>query len=190
MRWITSTIVSLAVVLSVAGTAQASCPSIWLQACCGTIWYEFDVDSSCLDSAGVSATTLSCSVSGYEHGFGSRNYTTWTYTIPANGTTINNGYTYSRLPNWSVTVFVDFNSPNQSANDNVTGTLTVTHNGVNTWYNIFSFYGNTSSSQSCTRQDASFSATNGDTVTITIYSTKFNSNATIRASLPFVFNSY
>ncbi len=171
-----------------AGTALASCPDIWLQACCGTSWYEFDVDSSCLDSSGVTATTNSCSVSAYDHGFGSRNFTTWTYTIPANGTTINRGDTFNIRPTWSATVWVDFSSPNQSYYDNVTGTLVVTHNGVNTWYTIFSFYGSSSSSQSCTRQDVNFSATNGDTITITISSTKFNSNAVIKPSIPFVFN--
>lgn len=170
--------------------AQASCPSIWLHSCCGTSWYEFDVDSSCLDSSGVSTTTLSCSIAGYDHGFGSRNYTTWTYTIPADGTPINANQTYYKLPNWAASVWVDFSSPNQSYYDNMTGTVTVTHNGVNTWYTIFSFSGNVSSSQSCARQDVTFSATNGDTITITISSTKFNSNAVIKASLPVVFNQY
>jgi hypothetical protein len=186
MRSLKLTVVSLVVLLS-ALPASASCPSIWLQACCGTSWYEFDIDNSCLDSSGVSTTNLSCGA-GYEHGFGSRNFTTWTYTIPADGTTINSGNTFYKRQYWSVTVFVDFSSPTQSFNDNVTGTLTVTHNGTNTWYTIFSFYGSSAASQSCTRQDVSFSATNGDIITITISSTKFNSNAVIKATLPIVFN--
>lgn len=189
MKSIRSTlVVSLFFLLFTTASAFATCPTIASHTCCGVSWYEFDVDSSCLSSSGVSGATLSCSMGGYEYNTGLYDSASWSFTVPADNTSISNGGTYGLRSSWTASVWVDFNSPTSSFYDNINGTLTVTHGGSNTNYGIFSFYGNYSSSQSCSRQDVAFSATNGDTITVTISATRGDSAATIKATEPIIFN--
>lgn len=171
-----------------AGTAvQASCPTITPHSCCGLpAWYQFDVDSTCLSSSGVTATSVSWCypmyVSGYSYGMGFDNYTSWSFTAPADSGS------YTRQPNWSVSAPVTFSSPTSSAYDNIGGWVQVTHNGYTTTYNWFYFYGAGSSTQYCSGQTASFSATAGDTITLLIENTRWDSNAVTEAGIPTVLN--
>ncbi|HEX7680692.1 MAG TPA: hypothetical protein VF713_21335 [Thermoanaerobaculia bacterium] len=177
---------SFATLFILAGTAaNASCPTITPYSCCGLpFWYGFAVDSSCLDSYGVSPVY---SVSwcypmywaGYTYGTG---YTLWTFTVPANSDN------YVRQPSWSVSTPVTFSSPTSSVFDNIQGYVMVMHNGSTTVYNWFSLDGNTSSSQYCSTQNGSFSATTGDTITLYIQNSRWDSNAVMEAGTPVVVN--
>lgn len=82
-----------------------------------------------------------------------------------------------------------FNSPTSSAYDGIRGYVTVTHNGTDTNYSWFSLYGNYSSNRACDAQDVTFSATTGDTITLSILNTRWDSNSVTQASIPVVFNS-
>jgi len=180
----------LAAILIFATNAEASCPSIYQVSCCGNSWYEFDVDTTCVSTSGVSSTTLSACSSNpaYKYNPGVGNSATWSFVIPADGTPINGGSTYYRMAHWSVSVYVDFNSPTHSNWDNLSGTLQVYHNGSYTNYTIFNFNGAVSLSQSCTRKDVSFSAVNGDTIIVYITGGG-DSSATVKATYPTVFNT-
>jgi hypothetical protein len=178
---------AVALTVLFAAHASASCPSISHQSSGPFDWYVFDVDSSCATvNYATPATLWSCGLSAYEFGTGYQDVT-WSYTIPADGTTINNG-TYNHYPNWSATVFIDFYSPQQTIYDSIYATLTVTHNGSDTTYSIASLQGNSASSQTCGRFDVGFSAVNGDTITLKYTTSKWGTGSTIRGSLPQVFN--
>jgi hypothetical protein len=180
--------VSFAALFILAGTAaHATCPTITPHQCCGwPTWYQFDVDSTCLTSSGVTPVSVSWCypmyVSGYSYGMGFDNNTTWTFTVPADG----NGYT--RQANWSASTQVTFSSPTSSAYDAIRGYVFVTHNGYTTTYYWFNFYGAGSSTQYCYGQNVTFSATAGDTVQLVIENTRFDSNAVTEAGTPTVLN--
>jgi len=180
--------VSFATLFILAGTAaHASCPTITPHSCCGLpAWYQFDVDSTCLSSYGVSSVSVSWCypmyVAGYSYGMGFDNYTTWSFTVPADGGS------YTRQANWSVSSQVTFSSPTSSAYDGIRGYVTVTHNGTPTYYNWFYLYGNVSSTQYCNPQSLSFSATNGDTITLSILNTRWDSSAVTEAGTPVIVN--
>ena len=171
------------IALFTAANASAACPTIYFQNCCGTYWYKFDLDSSCLTVNNASSATLwSCGVSGYDFGTGYGD-ATWTFTVPQNDAN------YTRLSNWDVAIFVDFDSPQQTFYDSIQASVTVTHNGSPVTTTIVSLYGSSASTQACTRYDASFSATNGDTISIRYSTVKWGTGATVRASVPTVFNT-
>ena len=180
--------VSFAALFILAGTtAHATCPTITPYACCGLpAWYGFAVDSSCLTSSGVSPVSVSWCypmyVSGYSYGMGYGNYTTWSFTVPANDAN------YTRQANWSVSTQVTFSSPTSSVYDNIAGYVQVTHNGYTSTANWFYIYGGGSSTQYCSTQSVNFSATNGDTITLIIENTRFDSNAVTEAGVPTVVN--
>ncbi len=179
--------VSFAALFILAGTAaHASCPTITLHSTFPSDYYQFDVDSTCLTSSGVSAVSVSWCypmyVSGYSYGMGYDNNTTWSFVVPADG----NGYT--RKANWSVSTLVTFSSPTSSVYDNIRGYLQVTHNGYTSTSNWFYLYGGGSSTQYCANQSMTFSATAGDTITIIIENTRFDSNAVTEAGIPVVLN--
>ncbi len=180
--------VSFVALFILAGTAaHASCPTITPHSCCGMpTYYQFDVDSTCLSSYGASSTSVSWCypmyVSGYSYAMGFDNYTTWSFTVPADG----NGYAIQA--NWSASTMVTFSSPTSSTYDGIRGYVSVTHNGTLTTYNWFYLYGNTSGSQYCSNQNVSFSATTGDTITLSIYNTRWDTNAVTEAGIPYVVN--
>ncbi len=180
--------VSFATLFILAGTAvHASCPTITPHYCCGLpAWYQFDVDSTCLASSGASPVSVSWCypmyVSGYSYDMGWDNHTTWSFTVPADSGS------YTRQANWSATTQVTFSSPTSSAYDNIRGYVQVTHNGYTTNYNWFYLYGAGSSTQYCSGQTVSFSATTGDTITLIIENTRWDSNAVTEAGIPTVLN--
>jgi hypothetical protein len=180
------------VILFIAANASASCPTIYLLGCCGTSYYTFNVDTSCITAQNLmTAQNNSCSMSGYSSDGGYSNYVEWTYVIPADGTPTANGhYFYQLSTNYSATVWVDFDSPDQTFYDSLSGTVTVTHNGTPTNYSILSLRGSSASTQICGRFDRNFTATNGDTIKLRINATKFGTGSTIVTSLPTVFNTH
>jgi hypothetical protein len=121
-------------------------------------------------------------VAGNSYGMGYGNNTTWTFTVPANDAN------YTRQPNWSVSSQVTFSSPTSSVYDNIAGYVYVTHNGYTTTYYWFYLYGGGSTTQYCNSQSVTFSATAGDTVTLVIQNTRFDSNAVTEAGTPAVVN--
>jgi hypothetical protein len=66
--------------------------------------------------------------------------------------------------------------------------VSVTHNGYPTYYNWFYLYGSASSSQYCSPQSVSFSATTGDTITLIIENTRWDTNAVTETGTPVVIN--
>jgi hypothetical protein len=184
--------VSFAALFILAGTAaHASCPTITTYSSFPSDYNQFDVDSTCLTtsgSSGVSAVSVSWCypmyVAGYSYGMGWDNNTTWSFTVPADG----NPSGYSRKANWSASTQVTFSSPTSSPYDEIHGYVYVTHNGYTTTYNWFYLYGGGSSTQYCSNQSVSFSATAGDTITLIIENTRFDSNAVTEAGKPTVLN--
>jgi hypothetical protein len=179
------------VALVIAGTAvlpmnaYASCPDIHSGACCGTFWYEYDWTTSCAGTSGsVSSSTLSC-------------YSTPAYAITGSSGTITYSYTIggsdpiANTTHWSAGLFVDFDDPNNSQYNTLNVTVSVTHNGSTSSNTILSWNGQ-SGDISCGRYDYYFfTAVAGDTITVTISGTNFNtSNTTIKAAAPFLFNTY
>jgi hypothetical protein len=177
--------VSFATLFILAGTtAHASCPTVTHYYTFPSDYYSLDVDSTCLTSSGASAVSVSWCypmyVSGYSYDMGWDNKTTWSFTVPANA----NGW----KANWSVSTQVTFSSPTSSVYDNIRGYVQVTHNGYTPTSNWFYLYGGGSSTQYCNGQSASFSATAGDTITLIIENTRFDSNAVTEAGIPTIVN--
>jgi hypothetical protein len=177
--------VSFAALFILAGTAaHATCPTVTVHSAFPSDYYSVDVDSSCLSSSGVSPVSVSWCyptyIPGYSYGMGWDNNTTWSFTVPDNP--------YGWKANWSVSTRVTFSSPTSSAYDNIRGYVYVTHNGYTSSYGWFYFYGAGSSAQYCYNQSASFSATTGDTITLVIENTRFDSNAVTEAGTPSIIN--
>jgi hypothetical protein len=180
--------VSFAALFIMAGTtAHASCPTVTTYYDFTGYYYTLAVDSTCLTTSGSSGVTP-VSVSwcypsyypGYSYGMGWDNNTTWSFTVPANS--------YGWKPNWSVSSQVTFSSPTSSAYDEIHGYVYVTHNGYTTSYNWFYLYGAGSTAQYCSNQSTTFSATTGDTITLVIENTRFDSSAVTEASTPTIVN--
>lgn len=184
------TAVFLAVLLTTT-SASASCPSAVYGYNIGGYgsYYIFYVDSSCLSSSSVTPSTLGgCGDSAYEFGTGYSQYTEWSFVVPANGTTINNGTFNQISTNYSVKLFIDFNSPTQTFYDNIIGTVTVNHNGSNSYTTFLALYGNSAATETCHEHDGNFTATNGDTITIRLAVTKWGSGSVIKTGIPIVYN--
>ena len=190
MNHVKSLIAVFLVALLSATGASASCPSVYGYNIGGYgSYYVFYVDSSCMTSSSVTPTTLSgCGDSAYEFGTGYSQYIQWSFVVPAEGATINNGTFHQLSTNYSVKLFIDFSSPTQTFYDNIMGTVTVTHNGVDTGTTFLSLYGNSAPGETCHEHDGNFTATNGDTITIRINVTKWGSGSVIKTGLPVVFN--
>ncbi|HEV7488262.1 MAG TPA: hypothetical protein VGQ65_21515 [Thermoanaerobaculia bacterium] len=179
--------ISFAALFILAGTAaHASCPTITTLYSYPSTYYQFAVDSTCLTSSGVTPVSVSWCypmyVPGYSYGMGYDNNTTWSFTVPADDAN------YTRKANWSASTQVTFSSPTSSSYDAIRGYVYVTHNGYTSVYNWFSLYGGGSSTQYCNNQSVSFSATTGDTITLVIENTRWDSNAVTEAGTPYILN--
>ncbi|MDQ3282506.1 MAG: hypothetical protein M3Q69_13985 [Acidobacteriota bacterium] len=151
-------------------TAYAGCPSIiGPTLCCGRSWYQYQFDTSCAGTSGsVSNATLWCySTPAKQFGTGSSSVT-YSYTIGANDPI---------LATWDADIrYVEWYDPNNSIYNTLTATVSVQHNGVTTSSTFLNINGTTS--KSCSLEGGTFSAVAGDTVTVTINATIFNSNVT------------
>lgn len=165
------TIAALVFVLAVFPlTAYAGCPTIvGPTACCGRYWYYYNFDTSCAGTSGNVSTTNMWCYSTPAHQFGTGTSTvTYSYTI---------GSSDPVLTTWAAELrYVEWSDPNNSIYNTLVATVSVTHNGSTTSNTFLSINGTTS--RSCSLESGGFSATTGDTITVTITTTIYNSNVT------------
>ena len=167
-----------------AGAALAQCPtSPSYGACCGVTWVNWTQDQSCYSAtAGVSADTVSC-----YYGAGWKfdgNYTTYVTTsfTPTSSQVYNPN-------NWSGGSFIELNSPSASAYDWVELAAYVYHpNNTVSQYSLFFWDGSRGNLSGCAQQYGLFSASAGDTIVIRINALNGSGTATIRASVPTIFD--
>lgn len=81
---------------------------------------------------------------------------------------------------WSAQLQVDFDDPNDNWYDQIVADVIVTHNGVNTTYNIYSATGSSGAATYCATPYTTFTAVNGDTITIRITGARAYSNAIVK----------
>lgn len=141
----------------------------------------FSFDTSCASTSGnVSSTTMWCSYPAYsfDTGSGSADYS---MTVPS-------GFSGN---NFSAQVYVEFSDPNSYSGNAVSATVFVYHNNSLSSYNTFLQHDGTQGSLSCQLVDTGlFSASPGDTIEVQITATKYNSNATIQVSTPYIFFNF
>jgi hypothetical protein len=160
--------------------SYAACPNInGPYSCCGLTWYDYTPDTSCAGTSGnVSPATLWCySTPAKQFGSGSSSVT-YSFTIGQNDPVLNS---------WSVDLrYVEWSDPNASIYNTLSATVSVTHNGSTSSQTFYSINGQTT--QSCALSSyATFSATHGDTIAVTINATIYNSNVTAQGGAPHVF---
>jgi hypothetical protein len=170
-----------AVMLFAAPTAFAGCPSITGPYCLFLgCWYQYEQDTTCAGTTGnVSYTNLWCyNTPALQFGTGSSS-ATYSFTIGPNDPINNNS--------WEVDLrYVEWSDPNQSIYNTLSATVSVTHNGSTTSHTFYSING--TDTQSCALSSYSpFNATNGDTITVTINTTIYNSNVTAQVGAPLIF---
>jgi hypothetical protein len=143
----------------------------------GRHWFEWSPDPGCLYTNNMSSTTLSCySFGAYAPALQQPAFVRYTFTADQ---------VYS---NWSADAFIDFDDPNNSSSNWVDAWAHVDHNGVNTSYHLFSQNGS-SGDWSCERPGGTFSAADGDFVTVELSAYRANSNTTIKIGYPHIFNT-
>ena len=173
------TAVFVAAMMLFAPSAFAACPDITGPYCLfAGCWYQYEQAPSCAGTSGnVSPTTLWCfNTPALSFGTGSSS-ATYSFVIGAN----------DPAGNMDVDLrYVEWYDPNNSIYNTLTATVSVTHNGSTTSQQFYSINGTTS--KSCQLSNyASFSAQAGDTVTVTINTTIFNSNVTAKIGAPLIF---
>jgi hypothetical protein len=179
-------VIAIAVIMAIFPlNAFAGCPTInGPYACCGYLYYTYVFDASCASTSGnVSAATEYCDfynpTAAKQFGTGSSS-ATYSYTLGTSDPIVDSN-------NWEVDLrYVEWSDPNASTSNTISATVSVTH-GSTTSNTFFSINGTTS--QNCTTPYASFSAVAGDTITVTINTTIYNSNVTARVGPPMLFNS-
>lgn len=179
-------VIAIAVMAIFPLNAFAGCPTIsGPYSCCTYVYYTYVFDTSCAGTTGnVSATTQYCDfynpTPAKQFGTGSSS-ATYSYTVGANDPIVDSN-------NWEVDLrYVEWSDPNASVYNTLSATLSVTHNGSTTSNTFSSINGTTS--QNCTSPYATFSAVAGDTITVTVNTTIYNSNVTARVGAPMLFNS-
>ena len=184
MKYITA-VVAIAVMAIFPLNAFAGCPTInGPYSCCGTSWYDYTFDTTCAGTTGnVTSATLWCySTPAKQFGTGSSS-ATYSFTIGANDPILN-------ANNWQVDLrYVEWSDPNSSIYNTLSATVSVTHNGSTTSNTFFSING--TNTESCALSSyAVFSAVAGDSITVTINTTIYNSNVTAQVGAPHIFNQY
>jgi hypothetical protein len=175
------TAILVAAVMLFAPSAFAGCPDISGPYCMfAGCWYMYEQDTTCAGTTGnVSNTTLWCyDTPAKQFGTGSSS-ATYSFTLGPNDPINNN--------NWNVDLrYVEWSDPNSSIYNTLTATVSVTHNGSTTSQTFYSING--TQTKSCALSDyATFNATNGDTITVTINTTIYNSNVTAKVGAPVIF---
>jgi hypothetical protein len=186
MKYATA-VIAIAVMAIFPLNAFAGCPTInGPYSCCGNFYYTYVFDTSCAGTSGnVSATTMYCdfynSTPAKQFGTGSSS-ATYSFIVGASDPIVDSN-------NWEVDLrYVEWSDPNASMYNTLSATLSVTHNGSTTSNTFYSINGTTS--QNCALSSyASFSAVAGDTITVTVNTTIYNSNVTAQVAAPILFNS-
>jgi hypothetical protein len=174
------TIILVATILLFAPSAFAACPDITGQYCMfAGCWYLYEMDPTCAGTTGnVTPTNMWCyNDPALQFGTGSSS-ATYSFVVGPNEPA------YSR---WSVDLrYVEWSDPNASIYNTLSATVSVTHNGSTTSQTFYNINGTVA--KSCARSSAAtFYATNGDTVTVTINTTIYNSNVTAEVGTPTIF---
>ena len=86
----------------------------------------------------------------------------------------------SGTSNWSAQLEVDFDDPNDYWYNQLIADVIVTHNGSNTYYNIYTGIGSAGTATYCATPYTTFTAVNGDTITIRITGARLSSNAIVK----------
>ena len=178
----TTAVLGIFLILSPGGLF-AACPDQSGGSGGGATWTLFSFDTSCASTSGnVSSTTMWCSypAHSFDTGSGSADYS---MTVPSGSFT-------QQL--WSARVYVEFSDPNSYSGNAVAVTVFVYHNNSLSHYETFVSQNGAQGSLSCQLIDSSyFSASPGDTIEVQISATKYNGNATIQVSTPYIFyNSF
>lgn len=145
------------------------------------VWFDFDFDTSCASTTGnVSTSTLSCySFPSYQWNYGSGSVD-YQMTVP--------GGVY---PNFSVSVFVDFSDPHSYSGDAIAATVIAMHGSTVTHSETIFIHQGNQGSLSCARFDSSsFTASNGDTIEVSLTGQSYYSDASMQISTPIVFSTY
>jgi hypothetical protein len=172
-------LVVLVLALAVPNAAFATCPTppSGPFSSGGHSWYDWSPDPACLSTNNMSGATLSCfNFGAYTPSLQQPSWVRYTFTADQ---------IYS---NWSSDAFIDLDDPNNSSANWVDAWAHVDHNGVNTSYHLYSNDGSIID-WGCERPYGTFSAVDGDTVTIEISAYRNNSNTTIKIAYPHVFNT-
>lgn len=139
-------------------------------------WYDYSEDDSCYSTSGPAYGGTFCFDPGWEFGTGGNAYVTATFTVTDTFNDTFQGFTN-----------VTFNDPNNSANNVIIFGATVYSGSTPTWYPLFVWDG-TDGDLACEQfMGGTFYASYGDTVEMSITVSKQHSNATIEASVPFVY---
>jgi opacity protein-like surface antigen len=160
--------------------AFAACPNITGPYCLFLgCWYEYEQSPTCAGTTGnVSNSTMWCyNTPAKSFGTGSSS-ATYTFTIGASDPVASRYEVDLRYVEWS--------DPNASIYNTLSATVSVTHNGSTTSQTFYSINGTVTKSCALSNS-ATFYATAGDTVSVTINTTIYNSNVTAQVGAPLIF---
>jgi opacity protein-like surface antigen len=167
-------------VMLFAPAAFAACPDITGPYCMfAGCWYQYEQAPTCAGTTGnVSNTTLWCyNTPAKSFGTGSSS-ATYTFTVGANDP-VSSSYDVDLR-------YVEWSDPNASIYNTLTATVSVTHNGSTSSQTFYSINGTVT--KSCALSNyTTFYATAGDTVSVTINTTIYNSNVTAKVGAPLIF---
>lgn len=155
-----------------AGSAFATCPT-------PAFFCGYTQDRACYTTSGnVTNSGIGCNPGQASWTFGSGNsYAQASFTIGPNDCIINPDHFY-------IGSFIEFSSPGGTPQDNFEINIDVTHpNNTVSRYTLLYWSGAYGSLTDCGMHDRYFTATNGDTVLVTIRSTN-SGNATLVVSVP------
>jgi hypothetical protein len=170
-------LVVLVLALAVPNALAQTCPTSPGYGCGGgRCWYDWSPDPGCLSTNNMSGATLSCSFGAYAPNLQQPSYVRYTFTADNN------------FSGWSADAFADFDDPNNSSSNWVDAWAYVDHNSVVTPYHLF-YHDGTLGDWNCARPWGTFSAVDGDNVTIEFTSYRANSNTTIKIGYPNIFDS-
>jgi hypothetical protein len=177
-------VAALVVAVSLAtGSAFASCPTPYSGPYYSGpyTWADYTQDFGCY-SPGLTQTSISCfSEPSWSFGSGTTSVST-SFTIGSTDWVGNPNH-------WDISSWADFSSPGGTANDRFEIDIDVVHpNNSVSYYTLVYWSGLQGSVSSCSGAfDGSFSATNGDTVIVSVTATNSGS-ATIVVSRPRIFS--
>jgi hypothetical protein len=147
----------------------------------GLEWYDYTQSASCYSFYGSgntpTSTTLDCGYSGWQFGSGNYDSMRTSFTIGATDPILNANH-------WRVITNLTFISPDQTSFDYFAFTVYVRHSdNSTTTYTLYTHNGSQGNLTGCNQlNEAYFSATHGDTVTVELRATILYTTATIKAT--------
>lgn len=156
-------------------SAFASCPDRY--DLFSTSFFFFD--TTCGNRTGsISTSSLSCGTQGGADQFGVYSGSVvYTMTVPSD---------LSGSP-WAVFLYVDFNDPSTYSMNAISASVSVTHNGNVTHSETIFIHAGNNGSLSCQGYNSStFSASPGDTITVTYTGVNYTSGTTMKIAAPYI----